>query len=96
MRDDQALQFSNHGVVLAEREIGVDAMIQRDQPKLLEARRLGGRELWWTEVVEHRCPPQAQRLREQSGGALRFTETQCLLSKPQQMLELRGINLVAT
>ena len=36
MRNDQTLQFGNHRVVLAQREIGVDAVINCDQPKFVE------------------------------------------------------------
>jgi hypothetical protein len=32
MLDNQALELGNHGVVLAERQIGVDTVIQCDQP----------------------------------------------------------------
>ena len=83
-------------MVLAQREIGIDAVIQRDQPKLLQPRRLGVRELRRTQIVEHRSPPQAQCLGEQSGSVLGFTERQCFPAPLQQMLKLGGVNLVGT
>ena len=96
MRDSQALQFGDHRVVLAQCEIGIDAMIQREQPKLLQPRRLGVREFRRTQIIEHRSPPQAQRLSEQSGSVLGFTELQCFPAPFQQMLKLGGINLIGT
>ena len=96
MRHHQALQFGDHRVVLAQRQIGIDAVTQRDQPKLLEPRRLGVGEFRRAQIIEHRSPPQAQRLTEQARGALRLTNTHRLPAQLQQMLKLRGINLIGT
>src|SRR6185295_2318504 len=96
MRENQALQFGDHRVVLAEGKVSVNAVIQRDQPKLLQPRRLAVRELRLAQVIEHRSAPHGQRLSELSGSVLGVTEPQRLPAPLQQLLELGGINLVGT
>jgi len=94
MRENQALQFSNHGMVLAQCEITVNSAIQCDQPKFLQPRCLSIRKLRRAQVFENRSPPQAQRLTEQSRCALSVAEPQRLFALIQQALELSDVDLV--
>ena len=94
MGENQSLEFGNHGMLLAQGEIGVNPVVQRNQSKFLQPRCLGTRKLGRAQVVEHRSPPQAERLTEHSGRVLSVTEPQRLLATFQQTLELGGVDLV--
>jgi hypothetical protein len=81
-------------MLLAQCKISVNSVIQRDQPKFLQPRCLGIRKLRRAQIIEHRSPPQAQSLSEQSRRALSVTELQRLLAQFQQTLELGDVDLV--
>jgi hypothetical protein len=53
--------------VPAETEVGLDAILRRRHPQLLEARDLALRERVVAEVGESRAAPERERLREQLG-----------------------------
>ena len=63
----------------AERELGVDPLLERDDPQLVEPRRLEPGELLLVEVGERRAAPERERLAQQRRapcrlGAARFGE----------------------
>jgi hypothetical protein len=67
----QRLQLPGERGMTAEREIGVDALLQRGHAQLVEPGDLGPRERVVREVDEHRAAPERERLAEPGDGALR-------------------------
>ena len=62
---DERLQLPRDVGVAAEREVGLDALLQRQDPQLLEAPDLRLREGLVAEVGEHRSAPQREHLAQQ-------------------------------
>ena len=62
---DETFQLGRDRGVTAECELGLDPLLDRRQPQLLEARDLGLREGFVGEVGQRGSPPQSERLFEQ-------------------------------
>ena len=62
MLRDERLQLADERAVPAEREIGVDPVLERGEPELLEPVRLRPRERLVREVGERRAAPERERL----------------------------------
>lgn len=67
MRGDEPLELADEVVVFAEREVGVDPILERGQPSLFEALRFRGRERFEREIRKRRAAPQRERLVQESG-----------------------------
>jgi hypothetical protein len=64
---DEGGELPGHLVMAPEREIRVDASLERDEPALLEARDLVLREVVVCEVGERRTAPQRERVTQHRG-----------------------------
>ena len=65
-----ATSASSSGIELAgspEGEVGLEAVLQRRQTKLVQARDLGRDSVLMEDVLERLAPPEAERLSEQLG-----------------------------
>ena len=69
VRRDQRLQLADQVGMPAAGQLGVDALLERRQPQLLEPQDLRLRERLVGEVGERRAPPQGQRLAQLRGGS---------------------------
>ena len=58
----QRLKIAHHLVMAAQRELGIEQILQRRLAQLLKSRRLRGRERAVGELSQCRASPQAQRL----------------------------------
>ena len=56
---DQCLEFCDDVAVAAELQVGVDSLLEADEPELLEMRSLDNRE-GLVELGQRRTAPQAQ------------------------------------
>ena len=61
---NERLELGHELAVTAEREVGGDPLLERHQVKLLEPRRLEGRERNLAEIRERRPTPERERLAE--------------------------------
>ena len=59
---DQRLELGNKIAMAAERQVGVDPVLERGQPQLLQPGRLGLRERFVANVLVRRAAPQLERL----------------------------------
>ena len=66
MLGDQRLELADELGVAAEREVGLDPLLERRQPQLLEPRRLDPRERLVVELGQRRPAPQRERLAQQA------------------------------
>ena len=64
LRGDDRLQLGDELAVAAEREVGVDPVLERGEPQLREAGGLGRRERLLRELGERRAAPERERLAE--------------------------------
>ena len=69
---DERLELGDELIVPAEREVGLDALLERDEPQLLQARDLSGGEILVNEIGQRRPAPERQSLAELFGGDRRF------------------------
>ena len=72
MVPDERLELRQHGGVAAERELRLEALLERGEPQLLEPRDRRLRERLVGEVGERCAAPEPERTTEQVGGALRI------------------------
>jgi hypothetical protein len=79
--------------VAAEGEIGLDAVFERSEAQLLEARGLGLREGLVREVGKRRPPPEGECVAEEGRAVGRVRERTRLRDEP---LELRRVELLRT
>ena len=68
MLGDQCLELSDDLRVAAEREVGVDAILEAGDASLLEAPDLGLRERLVGEVGERRAAPEIERVAQAIGS----------------------------
>ena len=61
---DQRLELPRERRVLAAREVGLDALLERQHAQLVEAAHLGLRERLVAELAQDRAAPQRERLAE--------------------------------
>ena len=59
---DQRLELGNKIAMAAERQVGVDPVLERGQPQFLQPGRLGLRERFVLNVLVRRAAPQLERL----------------------------------
>ena len=69
MLADEALQLPDHPRVAAERELGLDAQLERRRAQLLEPHDGGLRERRVGDVGQRRSAPLVERARERVDGA---------------------------
>ncbi len=74
-----------------EREIGLDALLERDQPELLEAGDVGLCERLVREIRERRAAPQAECLAKQLARAGRLASLQRIAPVACEALEALGV-----
>ena len=88
---DERAQLRDQLGVAAEREVGVDAQLERLEPLLLE--RLDGRdgELLVGEVGERAAPPLAERCPQRLGGLARAAGREVVAALRAQRLEARDV-----
>ena len=65
---DERLEVGDELIVPAEREVGLDALLEGDHPQLLQARDLRGGEILVSEIGQRRPAPERESLTELSGG----------------------------
>jgi hypothetical protein len=68
VRGGEAVQFADEVGVAAHDEVGVDPVLQRRQPRLLQLRRRAARGGGVEQVVEHGPPPQREGGAQRVGG----------------------------
>ncbi len=72
MPSDERLQLADELSVAAEREVGLDALFERRQLQLVQARDLALCERLVGEVGQGRAPPEGERPAQLLGGLLRL------------------------
>ena len=100
---DQRLELADHVGVPAERELGLDQLLERHHAQIFEPGDLGLRESLVREVGQRRAPPERERPLERRNGALRATGCQLaapLGDQPLEPVRVQGLRvklqLVAT
>jgi hypothetical protein len=88
---DEPLELGDQLGVAAEREVGFDALLERREPQLLQARDLGLRERLGRQVAERRAAPQGQRVAQEAGGHPGVGRA----GLPEQPLEAVQVDLMA-
>ena len=68
----ESFELSQHGSVAAERELCVEALLERREPQLLEPRDRGLCERLVREIGERRPSPEPECTAEHVGGGLRI------------------------
>ncbi len=92
--DDQRLELTEHLVVAAEPELGLDPVLGRREPQLVEPRDLALDERVVAEIRERLPTPERQRLLQELGGlAVRAPAERCR-SFHGEPLEALGVQLV--
>ena len=76
----------------AELELGVDPVLLRRHPQLVEARGLEAREVLFVEVGERGPAPERERLAQQPGPGRRF-RLSCFLQQPLEAVAVDGFAL---
>ena len=71
MLTDQRLELGGQDHVLTERQAGVDEILDRTEPEILEARRLGHRPSCLPELGERRSAPTLERSAEPASDPIR-------------------------
>ena len=66
VRVDEKLELGNELGTDAEREIGLDALLERSEPKLFEPFDLGPRPVLVGELVQGRAAPEREGLPQQA------------------------------
>ena len=77
---DQRLELGHDGVVIAEREVSVDALLERDDAKLFEPARLGFGIRLVRDLGVRRPAPQRERV-VQEPGAVRGLAIACVAQR---------------
>ena len=93
MGGHQGLELTEHLVVATQSEFGLDAVFERGQPQLFQARDLGLDELAVGEILQGRPAPQAECLTKQTGDSGRVVPEQ-VSGLGEDALELDGVHLV--
>jgi hypothetical protein len=96
MLGDQRLQLADELAVAAEREPGLDALLERREPQVVEPRDLRLRERLVGEVGERRAAPECHRLvehRERPLGVARRQGTPALADQPLEPVRVERSRL---
>jgi hypothetical protein len=91
---DQRFELADHLRVVAERQLGLDALLDGRQAQLLEAGDLALGEGLIREIGERGTTPEREGVSQQLGGALRATAGKGLRALVQQPLEACPVELV--
>ena len=91
MLGDERAQLSDELAVAAEREIGVDPPLERDEPELLEPCDRGLGERLVCEIGQGLAPPQRERLSQRRRRRLRLA----VLRRIDEPLEAVEVELVS-
>ncbi len=91
----ELLQLADEMAVTAEREVGVDALLQDGQPALLECRRLGEVDALVHELDERRTAPQRQRVGQRLPGRRRRSRLELAVALGGELLEPVDVDGVA-
>ena len=89
MLGDQSLQLRHHPAVFAHPEIGLDPLLERQQPQRLQPRDLGLRPALILDVRERAAPPERQRTAQRQRRLPRLLAARVL----QQPLEIGSVRL---
>ena len=94
MARGERLDLAEDRVVPSERQLGVDALLERGQPQLLDPRDLGASEALELHVGERRPAPERERL-AQGGRALGRVERAGRVERPleAQRVDAFGIDV---
>jgi hypothetical protein len=87
---DERLQLGNQLRVTAERQVGLEAALERDEAQLLEAADLRLPEHLGSEIGQRRPAPEQERFPQESRGALGW----CAVGRPDESLEAQQVELV--
>jgi hypothetical protein len=87
MLGDEPFELGHHVGVAAERQVGVDALLQRRKVSLLEPRDLGLRERLVRNVGQGRPAPHGERLAQAGGGVDRPPVRERLATLVREPLE---------
>ena len=93
MLGDEAVQLGGHVVVPAEREIGLDPLLDCREPELLEPRDLALRERVVGEVRQRWAAPDLERFAQRRLGLLGLPCGQGAPAVLEQPLEAVGVEL---
>src|SRR5690349_19164619 len=80
--------------MVAEREVGLEVLLEHGETHLLQARTLDDGEGLIDEVSERRADPQAQRLAETRGGLGGVAAGTCAAGLDDELLEAQRIDVV--
>ena len=86
---DQRLELADQLGVAAEREVGLDPLLERRQPQVLEPAALGLGERLVRELGERRPAPERERLAQHRRGPFRVAVRERLAPLGEQPLERR-------
>jgi len=93
MSCDQRLQFGDEFCVSPAREIGLDPLFERRQPKLVQPRNVDDGERVVRELRQRRPAPDRQRVPQRPRGDVRLAGRQRLPSLREQRLEAVQVEL---
>ena len=91
----ERLELGDQPAVLAERQFGLDALLERGEPQLVEPRDRRHGERLVGEVRERRPPPQRERRLQQGGRAIVLTVRERRGGLVRQALEPAQVERVA-
>ena len=94
MCDDERFQLRKDGSVPTERELGLEFLLERAQPQLVEAGDLGLREVVVGEVGEGLSPPKLERVPKHRICSFRIADHEAPSSLIEQTPEPVGVELV--
>src|SRR6266498_3781554 len=93
MRDDERFQLRDKGGVPAERELGVESLLEGAQPQLDEAGNLRLRKVVVREVGQGLPAPERERLPDRGLGAARISACEPSPSLLEQSSEAVAVEL---
>ena len=91
---DELTQLCDESLVAAEREIGVDPILQRLESELFEAVDVGSRERLVCEVVERTAAPERERSAKPLHRRVRIAVRQQAPTLSREPLEALGVELI--
>jgi hypothetical protein len=91
---DEAVELADHVGVAPARQVGLDALLERRQPRLLEPVRVDCERGVVREVAERRPAPQLQRRSQRLGRTRAVAGAERGATLAHQHVELLGVELV--
>lgn len=92
MTTGEAVELTDHLCVLSDRELSLDAVLERAELQLVEPRRLGAQRSLGCEIGEGRATPEREGVVERSYGGPGVDREEPA-RVPQQGLEAAGVEL---